>query len=42
MKSEKMVDALHQRIVEARESAGFSITEAAQKLDSKIIRHCRR
>jgi len=35
MKPEKMVDALHQRIVEARESAGFSITEAAQKLGFK-------
>jgi Helix-turn-helix. len=30
-----MVDALHQRIVEARESAGFSISEAAQKLGFK-------
>lgn len=35
MKSKKMVDALYQRIVEARESAGFSITEAAQKLGFK-------
>ncbi len=35
MKPKKMVDALHQRIVEARESAGFSITEAAQKLGFK-------
>jgi len=32
MKPQKMVDALQQRIVDARESAGFSITEAAQKL----------
>jgi len=29
MKPKKVVDALHQRIVESRESAGFSITEAA-------------
>jgi len=35
VKPKKMVDALHQRIVEARESAGFSITEAAQKLGFK-------
>ena len=35
MKPKKMVDALHQRIVEARESAGFSITEATQKLGFK-------
>ena len=35
MKPKKMVEALHQRIVAARESAGFSITEAAQKLGFK-------
>lgn len=35
MKPKKMVNALHQRIVEARKSAGFSITEAAQKLGFK-------
>lgn len=35
MKPKKMVDALHQRAVEARESAGFSISEAAQKLGFK-------
>ncbi len=35
MKPKKMVEALHQRIVSARESAGFSITEAAQKLGFK-------
>jgi len=35
MKPKKMVDALHQRVVEARQSAGFSISEAAQKLGFK-------
>jgi len=35
MKPKKMAESLHQRIVDARESAGFSITEAAQKLGFK-------
>jgi len=35
MKPKKMAEALHRRIVKARESAGFSITEAAQQLGFK-------
>jgi len=35
MKPKKVAEALHQRIVAARESAGFSITEASQKLGFK-------
>ncbi len=35
MKPKKMAEALHQRIVDARESAGFSITDAAQELGFK-------
>ena len=35
MKSKKMAKALHHKIVEARDAAGFSITEAAQKLGFK-------
>ena len=35
MKPKKMVEALHRRIVVARESAGFSIAEAAQQLGFK-------
>jgi Zn-dependent peptidase ImmA (M78 family)/DNA-binding XRE family transcriptional regulator len=35
MKPKKMADALHQRLCEARKSAGFSIAEAAQQLGFK-------
>ena len=35
MKTEKVVEALHERIMKARGSAGFSITEAAEKLGFK-------
>ncbi|MBN2178249.1 MAG: ImmA/IrrE family metallo-endopeptidase [Deltaproteobacteria bacterium] len=35
MKPKKMAEALHQRIANARESAGFTITEAAQQLGFK-------
>ena len=35
MKTEKEVEALHERIMKARGSAGFSITEAAEKLGFK-------
>lgn len=35
MKSKKVVEALHQRIISAREAAGFTITDAAQKLGFK-------